>query len=187
MPRLRLASYADIPAMQALIARSAIDLSVSFYTPEQAQALLQYVFGVDTQLIADQTYFAIEDEVVNINQHDIRPRLLACGGWSKRNTLFGGDQAKQGVDNLLDPAIDPARIRAFFVDPSAARRGLGSMLMRYCTEQARAAGFTALELASTMPGEPLYRASGFEVTERFGLDLPGGIHAPLARMYKKIV
>ncbi|MDE2429063.1 MAG: GNAT family N-acetyltransferase [Burkholderiales bacterium] len=177
MPDLRHAVSADIPAMQALIARSAIQLSVSFYTQEQAQALLEHVFGVDSQLLADQTYYVITEG----------EQILACGGWSKRKTLFGGDQAKQGTDNELNPATDAARIRAFFVDPAAARRGLGSMLMRHCTEQAQAAGFRVLELASTMPGEPLYLASGFEVIERFSLSLPGGIEAPLSRMRKQIV
>ncbi|MBI3726990.1 MAG: GNAT family N-acetyltransferase [Burkholderiales bacterium] len=174
---IRCATEADIAAMQALIARSAIQLSASFYTPEQAQALLMHVFGVDTQLIHDQTYFVIEEQ----------GSMLACGGWSKRKTLFGGDQAKQGVDNLLDPATDAARIRAFFVEPKAARRGLGRILLEHCSTQAQAAGFTSLELAATMPGEPLYLACGFTVFERFELDLPGGVVAPLSRMRKQLV
>lgn len=174
---IRCAIEADIAAMQALIARSAIQLSASFYTPEQAQALLTHVFGVDTQLIHDQTYFVIEE----------RGKMLACGGWSKRKTMFGGDQAKQGVDNLLDPATDAARIRAFFVEPSAARRGLGRLLLEHCGAEAQAAGFTSLELAATMPGEPLYLACGFIVFERFYLDLPEGVVAPLSRMRKQLV
>ncbi len=175
--KIRCATQADITAMQALIARSAIQLSASFYTPEQAHALLTHVFGVDSQLIHDQTYFVIEEQ----------GSMLACGGWSKRKTLFGGDQAKQGVDNLLDPATDAARIRAFFVEPKAARRGLGRLLLEHCSSQAQAAGFTALELAATMPGEPLYLACGFTVFERFQLDLPGGVVAPLSRMRKHLV
>lgn len=174
--KIRCATEADITAMQALIARSAIQLSASFYTPEQAQALLKHVFGVDSQLIHDQTYFVIEEQ----------GSMLACGGWSKRKTLFGGDQAKQGVDNLLDPATDAARIRAFFVEPKAARRGLGSLLLEHCSTQAQAAGFRVLELAATMPGEPLYLACGFTVFERFNLDLPGGVVAPLSRMRKQL-
>jgi N-acetylglutamate synthase-like GNAT family acetyltransferase len=172
MNRLRIAQPADVPALQELIARSARGLSVGFYTPEQTEALLQYVFGVDSQLIEDQTYFLIEvgDEVV------------ACGGWSKRATLFGGDQAKTGADPLLDPAVDPARIRAFFVDPRMARRRLGHQLLAACTAAARTAGFRSLELASTMPGEPFYAACGFRVLERFELALPDGVRAPLTRM-----
>ncbi|MFZ6656331.1 GNAT family N-acetyltransferase [Undibacterium sp. TJN19] len=177
MPTLRLATIADIPAMQALIASSAIDLSVSFYTPSQAQAMLQYVFGVDTQLLADQTYFLIEEN----------EKMLACGGWSRRKTLFGGDQAKHGEDSLLDPATDAARIRAFFVAPFAARLGLGSMLLKHCTEQAQAAGFHTLELVATMPGIPLYRARGFIELEQFDLHLPDGIDAPVCRMQKKLM
>ncbi|MFZ6744801.1 GNAT family N-acetyltransferase [Undibacterium sp. JH2W] len=175
--RIRCATEADIASMQALIARSAMQLSAGFYTPEQAQALLVHVFGVDTQLIHDQTYFVIEEQ----------GSLLACGGWSKRKTLFGGDQAKQGVDNLLDPATDAARIRVFFVEPAAARRGLGRLLLEHCINQARAAGFTVLELAATMPGEPLYLACGFAVFERFDLDLPDGVFTPLCRMRKQLV
>ena len=171
---IRCATEVDIAAMQALIARSAIQLSANFYTPEQAQALLTHVFGVDTQLIHDQTYFVIE-------QHD---KMLACGGWSKRKALFGGDQAKHGVDGLLDPETEAARIRAFFVEPTAARRGLGHLLLEHCSAQAQAAGFTVLELAATMSGEPLYLACGFQVFERFQLELPGGVIAPLSRMRK---
>jgi GNAT superfamily N-acetyltransferase len=163
--------------MEALIARSGIELSEGFYTKRQAQAVTQHVFGVDTQLVADQTYFLIEDDA---------GKLLACGGWSKRSTLFGADRTKQGADPLLDPATEPARIRAFFVDPSAARRGLGRMLLRHCTDAAAAGGFRTLELAATMPGVPLYLACGFEVVEPFEITLPGPIQVPLARMRKGI-
>lgn len=173
---LRRADTADIAAMEALIARSGVELSAGFYTPEQAQAITRHVFGVDSQLVADGTYFLIE--------HD--GEIVACGGWSKRNTLFGGDRTKRGADPLLDPATEPARIRAFFVAPHMARRGLGSQLMRHCTEQAKLAGFKSMELAATMPGVPLYLASGFTVVEDISLDLPGGIQVGLARMRTKI-
>jgi GNAT superfamily N-acetyltransferase len=127
---------------------------------------------VDTQLIEDQTYFLIEAE----------GEIVACGGWSKRATLFGGDQAKTGADPLLDPSVDPARIRAFFVDPRMARRGLGRQLIAACITAAKVVGFKSLELVSTLPGEPLYLASGFAVTERFDLTLPEGVRVPVARM-----
>lgn len=172
MTRLRTAERADIPALQSLIARSARGLSRGYYTLEQTEALLQHVFGVDTQLIEDQTYFLIETE----------SDIVACGGWSRRATLFGGDQAKTGADPLLDPAERPARIRAFFVDPRMARRGLGGQLMAACIDAAKMAGFRALELVSTLPGEPLYVAWGFEATERFELALPQDIRVPLTRM-----
>jgi GNAT superfamily N-acetyltransferase len=161
-----------VAALQLLIARSARGLSAGHYTPEQTEALLRYVFGVDTQLIEDHTYLLIE----------VEDEIVACGGWSKRATLFGGDQAKTGAEPLLDPSLEPARIRAFFVDPRMARRGLGRQLLARCTTAAKAAGFKSLELVSTLPGAPLYLASGFAVTERFDLTLPERVRVPVARM-----
>jgi len=163
---------ADVPGLETLIAQSGRELSAGFYTPAQADAITRHVFGVDTQLIADQTYFVVEQEGA----------MVACGGWSKRRTLFGGDQAKAAPDPLLDPAHEAARIRAFFVAPSMARRGLGTQLMKRCVAEASAAGFGTLELVSTLPGEPLYLASGFEIVERFELALPGAVQVPVSRM-----
>jgi N-acetylglutamate synthase-like GNAT family acetyltransferase len=174
MNGLRHATLADVPALQRLISRSGRELSLPYYTPVQAEAITRHVFGVDTQLIEDLTYFVIEQDDV----------ITACGGWSKRQTLFGGDQVKTGPDPLLDPSKDPARVRAFFVDPSRARQGLGRRLMQECAEKARASGFKALELVSTLPGEPLYLASGFVVCERFELSLPGGAQVPVSRMHR---
>jgi len=173
---LRVARSADVPALEILIARSGRELSAGFYTPAQAAAITQHVFGVDTQLIADATYFVIEH-----GEH-----IVACGGWSKRRTLYGGDQAKSGPDPLLDPDCEPARIRAFFTAPDMARRGLGRRLMDHCTTAARGAGFRALELVSTLPGEPLYLASGFTIVERFELALPGKIQVPVSRMRREL-
>lgn len=173
MPTIRNAIHADITEIQDLIARSGRALSVGYYTRAQAEAITRHVFGVDTQLIDDQTYFVVD--------HD--RGIVGCGGWSRRRTLFGGDQAKPESDPLLDPIREPARIRAFFVDPSMARRGLGRQLMNACIDAARRAGFSALELVSTLPGEPLYVASGFSVSERFELDLPGNIRVPVSRMH----
>lgn len=176
MTHLRRARTSDVPALEALIQRSGRELSAPFYTPEQAEAITRHVFGVDSQLIADGTYFLIEEA----------QQPVACGGWSRRRTLFGGDQHKTGPDPLLDPSSEPARIRAFFVDPGMARRGLGRRLLAECVVEARANGFSSLELASTLPGEPLYLASGFTVQERFDLELPGGIRVPLARMRRAL-
>lgn len=175
MSALRIATHDDIPELQALIARSGIALSAGFYTPAQAEAITREVFGVDTQLIDDGTYFAIEDA----------GRIVACGGWSRRNTLFGGDQTKHEADPLLDATTEPARIRAFFVDPDHARRGHGRRLMQACTDAARAAGFRALTLVSTLPGEPLYLAAGFDIVERFDLDLHG-LRVPVSRMRRAL-
>lgn len=172
MSKLRSAEYADIPVLQELIAQSGRALSVGFYSASQADAITRYVFGVDTQLIEDRTYLVIE--------HD--NRIVACGGWSKRRTLFGGDQTKSGPDPLLDPATESARIRAFFVAPSMARRGFGRQLINACVTEAKRAGFNALELVSTMPGEPLYLAAGFLILDRFELDLPGQVRVPVSRM-----
>lgn len=172
MPELRLAAHADVPDLQSLIAHSGRVLSTGYYSPGQAEAITRHVFGVDTQLIDDRTYFVIGHG----------EEIVACGGWSRRRTLFGGDQAKSGPDPLLDPATEPARIRAFFVAPSMARRGLARQLMDACIAAAKQAGFNSLELAATLPGEPFYRAAGFAVLERFELDLPGGIRVPLTRM-----
>jgi len=176
MDDLRRAQTSDVAAIQALIACSALHLSPPYYTPEQAEALIRHVFGVDSQLITDGTYFVIETDA----------KLLACGGWSKRRTLFGGDQTKTGPDPLLNPATEPARIRAFFVDPDMARRGLGRRLMSECMREAQAAGFSAIELVSTLPGEPLYLATGFAVIERFELNLPGNMRVPVSRMRREI-
>ncbi|MYN45816.1 GNAT family N-acetyltransferase [Pseudoduganella sp. FT93W] len=173
---LRTAVATDIPAMEALITRSGIELSEGFYTPAQAQAITQHVFGVDTQLVADQTYFVIEEA----------GQLLACGGWSKRATLFGADRTKLGADPLLDPVTQPARIRAFFVHPQAARRGLGRQLLEHCSAAAAAGGFRRLELAATLPGVPLYQACGFSEIETFEIPLPGPIKVGLVRMGKDI-
>ncbi len=176
MLTLRLAQECDKPALNALIRLSGIGLSVGFYSDEQAGAITREVFGVDSALVADGTYYAIEEAGV----------IVACGGWSRLATDFGGDHAKSGNDRPLDPATEPARIRAFFVHPSMARRGLASMMMARCTEAALAAGFKALELVSTMPGVPLYVHHGFVPLEDMTLALSGGVSVTLTRMRKLI-
>jgi GNAT superfamily N-acetyltransferase len=173
---LRLATPDDIEALTALIERSARSLSAGFYSAQQTEAVVRHVFGVDSQLIADGTYFVIESD----------GQLAACGGWSRRSTLFGGDQYKAEADALLDPAHDAARIRAFFVHPDYARQGLGRMLLEASTSAARAEGFTALELVATMPGEPLYRAYGFQELERIELAFGQDIRVPVLRMRRAI-
>ena len=176
-PRLRVAVAADIPSLERLIERSGIGLSAGFYSAEQAAAVTRHVFGVDTQLVDDGTYYLIE----------LGDAIIACGGWSARRTLFGADRTKTGPDPRLDPATEPARIRAFFVDPTMARRGLGRRLMAHCMAETAAAGFRSLELAATMPGVPLYLASGFTIVEEFSISLPSGagqVAVPLARMQR---
>jgi GNAT superfamily N-acetyltransferase len=175
--QLRVATMDDVPALNELIAESARALSVGFYTSPQIEALLTHVFGVDTQLVADGTYYVDESATVG---------PVAAGGWSARRTLYGGDQSKHGQDSRLDPAVDSARIRAFFVHPRWARRGLGHRLYGDCERAAQAAGFQSFELMATLPGEPLYAALGFDVIERVIARLPGDVDVPLVRMQRQI-
>jgi GNAT superfamily N-acetyltransferase len=173
---LRVATLHDIPALRALIDTSARTLSADFYSPEQVEALVAHVFGVDTQLIIDGSYLVI----------DAADGPAAAGGWSARRTLYGGDQMKDDADPRLDPRVDAARIRAFFVHPHWARRGLARRLYTACAAAAWDAGFRRFELMATRPGEPLYAALGFTVVERVVVELPGGVMAPFARMHRTI-
>jgi GNAT superfamily N-acetyltransferase len=172
----RAATIADLPELRALIGRSVRELSATFYTPAQIEAALVAVFGVDTQLIADGTYYVI----------DSPSGVAAAGGWSFRRTLYGGDQMKDAVDPVLDPAAEPARIRAFFVHPDWARRGLARQLYGDCARAALAAGFRSFELMATLPGEPLYAALGFSAMQRVAVPLGEGIELQLVRMTRRI-
>jgi GNAT superfamily N-acetyltransferase len=174
--QLRLARGDDIPALEQLIARSVRQLSTGYYTSAQIESALRYVFGVDTQLIADGTYFVVE----------AGGHIAACGGWSKRKTLYGGDQLKAGEDALLDPTTEAARIRAFFVDPAYARRGIGRQLLAACEQAAQAAGFRRLEMGATLPGVPLYAAAGYQAIERIDYQMPDGVILPIVRMGKTV-
>lgn len=174
---LRPATRADLPRLDALIASSVRSLSVGYYTPAQIDSALTYVFGPDTQLIEDGTYFVIESDA---------GALAAAGGWGRRRTIYGGDKMKSGPDPLLDPATDPARIRAFYVHPDFARKGLARKLFERCARDAAAAGFRSLELASTLPGEPLYLALGFTAVERVESQLPDGERLAVVRMSRPI-
>ena len=177
--KLRVATMSDVQSLNALIAASARQLSAGFYSPEQVEALIVHVFGVDTQLIDDGTYYVIGDA-------DRQHGPMAAGGWSFRRTLYGGDQAKSGEDTRLNPASDAARIRAFFVHPQFARRGLGRQLYAECERAARAAGFRRMELMATMPGVPLYAALGFSAIEPTSVRLAGDVDVPLVRMERAI-
>ncbi|MGH7648751.1 MAG: GNAT family N-acetyltransferase [Gemmatimonadaceae bacterium] len=174
-PDIRVATMADVPALNVMIAESARALSAGYYTPEQIEAMVTHVFGVDTQLIADRTYYVLDAP---------NGAPAASGGWSTRRALYGGDQmhAHHEPDARLDPATEPARIRAFFVHPAFARRGLARRLYSACATAAQAAGFRGLELLATLPGEPLYRALGFTETERIEATLPNGVVVPVVRM-----
>lgn len=148
---LRNAVMSDCAVLQALIARSIHSLGAGDYSFEQIEAALHGAFGVDRQLIADGTYYVAE----------IETRIVACGGWSRRRTLFGGDSHATRDSSELDPAHEAARIRAFFVDPSVARQGIGSALLARCEADATAYGFRRFELMATLPGSRLYAARGY--------------------------
>jgi len=171
---IRLAGDADIAALEELIPLSARSLLASVYRPVQIEAALGPVFGVDRELIADGTYFVVEEA----------GRLIGCGGWSRRRAVFGGDRSRTGVDSLLDGATEPARIRAFFVHPAWARRGVGRFLLETCEEAIQAAGFREAMLVATLAGEPLYAAFGYAVLERYDAPLENGLTLPVVRMGK---
>ena len=161
---IRKATLVDVPSIEALIATSARALGVSDYTPEQIEAALLGAWGVDTEIIRDGTYFVGVEE----------DEMVLCGGWSRRATSFGGDAYAKRESRLLDPARESARIRAFFVHPGWARRGLASRLLALCEREAQAAGFAAVELVSTLPGEPFYARHGYIPAQRRNYALPGG-------------
>ncbi|MDO6431704.1 GNAT family N-acetyltransferase [Flavitalea sp. BT771] len=173
---IKLATFEHIPALQQLIAISVRGLSTAYYTPAQIESAIRYVFGIDSQLISDGTYYIFEEDHA----------IVGCGGWSKRNTLYGGDQHKETEDPLLDPAKDAARIRAFFVHPDHARRGIGRQIIATCEAAAKSNGFASLELGATLPGVPLYIAMGYHPLQRIDELLPDGEVLGIVKMQKKI-
>jgi GNAT superfamily N-acetyltransferase len=178
---LRKAGATDIPRLREVIEASVRGLQAGDYTQAQIEGALRSVYGVDSQIIADGTYFVAE-----IEGND-RRLIVACGGWSKRKTLYGGDQFAAREDSLLDPTRDPAKIRAFFVHPDWARRGIGGMILGACEEAAVSAGFTRLEMGATLSGVPFYRAKGYEEIEKQEAPLGNGEALPIVKMTKSIV
>jgi GNAT superfamily N-acetyltransferase len=174
--KLRLATLADLSALHALIEASVRGLQADDYTPSQIEGALGTVLGVDTQLITDQTYFVAESSEQN--------RLAACGGWSKRKTLFGADRASVREPELLNPATDAAKVRAIFVHPDFARQGLGSLILATVENAARAAGFHHFEMGSTLTGVPLYALKGYVEVERIAVPLANRETLPIVKMVK---
>ena len=174
--RLRLAELTDVDALEALIPASVRALQSAFYSPIQLDAALGSVFGVDRLLIRDRTYFVIERN----------GEILGCGGWSRRRSLFGGDAGRAGEDALLNPKSDAARIRAFFVHPAWARRGIGRAILVACEKAIEIAEFRNVDIVATLAGEPLYAAFGYGVTQRFDIQMSGGVTLPVVRMTKSI-
>jgi GNAT superfamily N-acetyltransferase len=181
--RIRLAVAADIPALRTLIDASVRGLQARDYTPAQIEGALTSVYGVDTQLIADGTYFVAEA----ISEEEPPETVVAgCGGWSKRKTLYGGDQWTRREADLLDPQQDAAKIRAFFVHPASARRGIGSMILEACEDAAGAAGFTRFEMGATLTGVQFYRAHGYGAVEDLEVPLANGERLAIVRMEKRL-
>lgn len=172
----RVATEADLPALRTLMTRAIEELQRDFLTPAQVAASHQ-IMGLDTQLVKDRTYFMILD----------RERLVGCGGWSWRATLFGGDDSIVAREPVpLDPARDAAKIRAMYVDPDHARRGIGKAIMTLCEDAARAAGFAKAELMATLAGLPLYKACGYAEIEAVEATSREGVTVPIIRMGKAL-
>jgi GNAT superfamily N-acetyltransferase len=187
---LRLAMDTDIPVLRALIDASVRGLQAQDYTPAQIEGALQTVFGVDSQLIADGTYIVAEAKSGGIESADQKflkaePIIVGCGGWSKRKTLYGGDRWTGRKDDLLDPLRDAAKIRAFFIHPDWARKGIGGMILEACEEAARASGFTRYEMGATLTGAKLFGVKGYVALKPISIPLMNGEVLPVLHMEKR--
>ena len=171
---IRPAAREDIPALKRVMDRAIRELLPAFLPAEQVLAS-QEVMGLDTQLIEDGTYYVVAGDVI-----------AGCGGWSRRATLFGGDHSAGRDAALVDPATDPARVRAMYTDPGFVRRGVGRLILETCEAKAKAEGFSRCEMAATMAGEPLYAACGYKRIEPFEAETSNGVKVPLVRMGKSI-
>jgi len=186
---IRVAEERDVRELGLLIAASVRGLQALDYSPAQLERALKSVYGVDTQLIADRTYYvaeALDDLAAEGGARRTPPSIVGCGGWSWRKTLYGGDQFAGREDELLDPVRDAARIRAFFIHPDWARRGIGGMILEACESAALAQGFRRLEMGATLTGVPFYRVKGYEKLERVEVPLGDGLTLPIVRMGKKV-
>ena len=171
---LRRATKDDVPRLREIIEASVRGLQANDYSPTQIDAALNSVYGVDTQLIADGTYFVAGTE----------SEIVACGGWSKRKTLYGGDQFQSREDTLLNPARDAAKIRAFFVHPNWASQGIGAAILKACEDAATEAGFARLEMGATLSGVAFYKAKGYTAVENLEVPLSNGEALPIVKMQK---
>jgi GNAT superfamily N-acetyltransferase len=174
--RMRRARATDVPQIEQLIALSWRALARGDYTAPQVEAALGAALGVDSQLVRDGTYFVAEAEGM----------LVACGGWSWRKTLFGSDHGAGREPDALDPARDPARIRAFFVHPDWVRLGLGRAVLELCESEAMNAGFTAASLMATLPGERLYRKCGYDAGSPIDYELSADVTIRFVPMQKSL-
>jgi N-acetylglutamate synthase-like GNAT family acetyltransferase len=193
--RIRKAAAADVPVLQRLIEASVRELQAADYTREQMDGALESVFGVDSQLIADGTYLVAEARIadktlgaengIDKKNGGARWVIAGCGGWSKRKTLYGSDHWSGREDTLLDPARDAAKIRAFFIHPAWARRGVGSKVLEACEAAAREAGFTSYEMGATLTGAKLFGVKGYVAVEQIEVPLKNGLTLPVIRMAKR--
>jgi predicted N-acetyltransferase YhbS len=169
---IRTATAHDLPAIERVMRASMASLGSHFYDEKQVASAVRFIAVADPGIVADGTYFVVEDE----------GEVVACGGWSKRKKLFTGTAGQAAVDGWLDPATEPARIRAMFVHPDHARRGIGRMIVDRAESEAREAGFATCELMATLPGVPLYAACGYEPVEKTTIELPDGVRLECVRM-----
>lgn len=177
VPEVRKANLNDIEAISGLIEASVRGLARGIYTEQQIELSIKSVFGVDTDLIADATYFVAE----------IDGRIVGCGGWSRRKTLYGASRYSESRDpEFLDAKTDAAKIRAFFVHPDAARKGVGTAILDTCESEARAFGFSRAEMMSTLPGKPLYSARGYTGSELVLIPVGDGIEIECVKMSKRL-
>jgi len=188
--RLRLAVPEDVPVLRELIDASVRGLQTEDYTPAQIEGALKTVFGVDSQLIADGTYIVAQPEPNAIERSGAKHAqtelmIVGCGGWSKRKTLYGSDHWTGREDALLDPLCDAAKIRAFFIHPAWARRGVGAMILQACEDAARAAGFTRFEMGATLTGAKLFGVKGYVAVRPISIPLVNGESLPVLHMEKQ--
>jgi len=195
--RIRKATAEDAPVLRRLIEASVRELQAEDYTPGQMEGALESVFGVDSQLIADGSYLVAEARTADA-EYDADSEsssagkkpgsewvIAGCGGWSKRKTLYGGDSWTGREDSLLDPKRDAAKIRAFFIHPAWARRGVGSKILEACEAAAREAGFTSYEMGATLTGAKLFGAKGYVAVEKIEVPLKNGLSLPVIHMTKR--
>lgn len=173
---MRLATLADVEAIDALMKRSIRDHFPLVYDARQTESSVRYIGSVDRMLVEDGTYFVVAGD----------DGLVACGGWSRRDKLYTGSGEGERDARLLDPDSEAARVRAMFVRGDQARKGLGTRILVACEEAARAEGFTMLALMATMPGLPLYERYGFRILERVEIRMPDGVTIAGAAMEKPI-
>lgn len=185
---IRLATEDDIPVLADLIDASVRGLQAEDYSQAQIDNALKTVFGVDSQLIADETYFVAEARRLrgDMTASPGEFAIAGCGGWSKRKKLYGGDAWTAARQEFLNPAVDAAKIRAFFISPAWARMGIGSSILDACESAAVVAGFRRFEMGATLTGVKLFRARGYVVVNELSLPIGGGQTLPVVHMEKRL-